>query len=138
MALGTAELAATALAQGEPHRLTMLRDRLVAMLAEALPRRVHLHGHPARRLPNTANLRIDGIAGHAVLAAAPEIAASTGSACHSGAHEPSPVLQAMGIEHDTALGAIRLSLGRWTREQDIDTAVEALTRAASAAAPTPR
>ena len=115
----------------------MLRDRLVANLTEALPGRVHLHGHPSRRLPNTANLRIDGIAGQAVLAAAPEIAASTGSACHSGTHEPSPVLQAMGIGHDAALGAIRLSLGRWTREQDIDTAVEALTRAASAARPNP-
>jgi cysteine desulfurase len=139
MALGAAaELAATALAQGEPHRLAVLRDRLVTKLAEALPGRVHLHGHPNRRLPNTANLRIDGIAGHAILAAAPEIAASTGSACHSGTHEPSPVLQAMGIDHDNALGAIRLSLGRWTHEHNIDTAVQALTRAASAARPSPR
>lgn len=138
MALAAAaELAVTALAQGEPHRLTMLRERLVAKLTEALPGRVHLHGHPSRRLPNTANLRIDGISGHAILAAAPEIAASTGSACHSGTHEPSPVLQAMGIANDTALGSIRLSLGRWTREQDIDTAVGALTRAASAGGPIP-
>jgi cysteine desulfurase len=132
IALGAAaDLAATAMAEGEPHRLTVLRERLVTMLSEALPGRVHLHGHRSRRLPNTANLRIDGIPGHAVLAAAPEIAASTGSACHSGTHEPSPVLQAMGIEHDIALGAIRLSLGRWTREQDVDIAVDCLSRASA-------
>ncbi|MGX7732675.1 cysteine desulfurase family protein [Rhodococcus sp. 2H158] len=130
MALGIAgELAATALVESEPHRLAVLRDRLVAMLSESLPGRVHLHGHPSRRLPNTANLRIDGAEGPAVLAAAPDIAASTGSACHSGTHEPSPVLRAMGIEHDAALGAIRLSLGRWTRETDVVVAAEAISRA---------
>ncbi len=132
MALGAAaELAVTALTQGEPHRLAVLRDRLVAILTESLPGRVHLHGHPSRRLPNTVNLRIDGVSGHAVLAAAPDVAASTGSACHSGTHEPSPVLQAMGIEHDIALGAIRLSLGRWTREKDVAIAAAAITRASA-------
>lgn len=129
-ALGAAaEFAVAALAAGEPRRLATLRDLLVARLDTLLPGRVHLHGHPGQRLPNTANLRIDHVAGHEVLAAAPQIAASTGSACHSGAHEPSPVLLAMGIDPGAALGAIRLSLGRWTHEQDVAGAADAIARA---------
>lgn len=126
-ALGAAaELAAVALAAGETQRLARLWDLLVARLESLLPGRVHLHGHPARRLPNTANLRIDHVPGHQVLAAAPQIAASTGSACHSGTHEPSTVLLAMGIGPGAALGAIRLSLGRWTHERDVAGAADAI------------
>jgi cysteine desulfurase len=94
----------------------------------ALPGRVHRNGHPTRRLPNTLNISIDGVLGHALLAAAPEIAASTGSACHSGARTPSPVLTAMGLPADRALAALRLSLGRWSTPEDITTAVAALSR----------
>jgi cysteine desulfurase len=57
------------------------------------------------------------------------VAASTGSACHAGQTEPSPVLLAMGIDPTTALGALRLSLGRWTTAEEIDRAVEALSEA---------
>jgi cysteine desulfurase len=93
---------------------------------------VHLNGPEKNRLPNTLNVSIDGVLGHQLLAAAPELAASTGSACHSGTHTPSPVLTAMGLERDRALGALRLSLGRWTTAGDIETAAAALTRAAAA------
>ncbi|WP_372662167.1 cysteine desulfurase family protein [Amycolatopsis kentuckyensis] len=126
VALGTAaRLAAADLAAG---RLAALRDDLHRRLAAALPGRVRLNGPEAgvQRLPNTLNVSIDGARGHDVLAAAPEIAASTGSACHSGVHTPSPVLTAMGFDADRALAAIRLSLGRWSTAADVDTAVRAI------------
>jgi cysteine sulfinate desulfinase/cysteine desulfurase-like protein len=66
-----------------------------------------------------------------VLAATPGVAASTGSACHSGQHSPSPVLTAMGPDEARALAAIRLSVGRWTTEADIDTAAGQLAGTAT-------
>ena len=88
-----------------------------------------LNGHPDRRLPNTLNLSITGVPGDELLAAAPELAASTGSACHAGTTEPSPVLSAMGIDRDRALSAVRLTVGRWTTSSDIDRAAELLANA---------
>ncbi|MFZ2166077.1 MAG: hypothetical protein WAV45_11495, partial [Propionibacteriaceae bacterium] len=63
------------------------------------------------------------------LDATPEIAASTGSACHSGVHSPAATLLAMGVAPDVALGAIRLSLGRSTTALDVREAVAALHHA---------
>ncbi|MGW4298585.1 cysteine desulfurase family protein [Streptomyces sp. NPDC004646] len=132
VALGTAaDLAASELAAGEARRLTDLRDRLHRALERALPGRVHLNGCE-RRLPGTLNISVEGTTGHELLAAAPGLAASTGSACHSGAHTPSPVLSAMGHDDTRALGAVRLSLGRWTRAEDVDRAAAALADAARA------
>lgn len=129
-ALGAAaELAATGL-DSERQRLAGLRDRLHRALDAALPGRVRLNGHPDQRLPNTLNISIAGVAGNDLLAAAPQVAASTGSACHSGITEPSPVLTAMGLDRDRALAALRLSLGRWTTTTDIDNAAQLLTAAA--------
>src|SRR6185437_7155074 len=106
-----AELAGGDLADGEPARIAELRDALHRRLCDALPGRVHLNGPVAARLPNTLNVSIDAARGHELLAATPQIAASTGSACHSGAYNPSPpVLTAMGLGADRALGAVRLSL----------------------------
>jgi len=131
VALGVAaRLAADELAGGVPARVAGLRDDLEHRLAAGLPGRVHLNGPRHARLPNTLNVRIDGTLGHELLAAAPEIAASTGSACHEGTHSPSPVLTAMGVSAQDALGAVRLSLGRWTSEADVVTASAALLRAA--------
>ncbi|MFI5613144.1 cysteine desulfurase family protein [Amycolatopsis sp. NPDC051903] len=107
-------------------RISALRDDLHHRLAAVLPVRVN---GPAERLPNTLNLSIDGVRGHELLAACPEIAASTGSACHSGVHSPSPVLTAMGVPPERALGAIRLSLGRFTTAGDVDVAAAALIAA---------
>ncbi|MFF8191343.1 cysteine desulfurase family protein [Streptomyces bobili] len=134
VALGTAaELAAGELADGTPGgRITTLRDCLHRRLADALPGRVHLNGPETGRLPNTLNVSLDGTLGHELLAAAPGLAASTGSACHSGTHTPSPVLTAMGLDADRALGALRLSLGRWSTPEDIETAATALLKAAAA------
>lgn len=63
------------------------------------------------------------------LAATPEIAASTGSACHEGNTEPSSVLLAMGLARERALGALRLTFGRWSEEGDVEVAVNALVDA---------
>jgi cysteine desulfurase len=131
-ALGTAAaLAARDLADGEPARLAALRDDLHRRLAGHLPGRVHLNGPDHARLPNTLNVSIDGALGHDLLAATPQLAASTGSACHSGTHTPSPVLTAMGVDAERALAAVRLSLGRWSTETDMETAATALIKAAA-------
>ncbi|GAA5185553.1 cysteine desulfurase family protein [Rugosimonospora acidiphila] len=133
VALGAAaELAAAELADGAPARIAALRDGLHRRLGDALPGRVHLNGPATQRLPNTLNVSIDGVRGHELLAATPRIAASVGSACHSGTHTPSPVLTALGLPIERALGAVRLSLGRWSTAADIDTAVAALTSATAA------
>ncbi len=130
-ALGAAaELARGDLASGSAARLAGLRDRLHCALAAALPGRVELNGPPDRRLPGTLNVSIIGLRGHDLLAATPGVAASTGSACHSGQYRPSPVLIAMGLDENRALAAIRLSAGRWTTETDIDDAAGQLAAAA--------
>jgi cysteine desulfurase len=100
-----------------------LRDRLhrniLIGLGEA---RVNLNGHPEKRLPNTLNISILGVIGENLLDRMPEIAASTGSACHAGTTKPSDVLLAMGIPKEQALGTLRLSLGRWSTAEEIDEA----------------
>ncbi|GGZ81919.1 cysteine desulfurase family protein [Streptomyces echinoruber] len=135
VALGTAaELAARELAAGGHDRVRELRDRLHTRLTEALPGRVHLNGPAEHRLPNTLNVSIDGTLGPELLAAVPEVAAATGSACHSGDPAPSPVLRAMGLDDARARSALRLSLGRWTTPADVDTAARLLTAAAAGTA----
>jgi cysteine desulfurase len=131
-ALGAAaELAVRDLARGEEVRLEALRNRLHAQLMAALPDLVELNGPPAGRLPTTLNLSIMGLRGDELLAETPGVAASTGSACHSGQHSPSPVLLAMGVGHARALAAVRLSIGRWTTMEDIDAAASQLAHAAT-------
>ncbi|MDQ7911170.1 cysteine desulfurase family protein [Phytohabitans sp. ZYX-F-186] len=114
----------------ERYRLAGLRDRLHQALDAALPGLVHLNGHPDQRLPNTLNVSVSGVSGADLLAAVPQVAASTGSACHSGTTAPSPVLTAMRLDRDRALGAVRMSLGRWTTRSDVDRAADLLATAA--------
>jgi cysteine desulfurase len=121
------ELAAADLG-AEPSRQRTLRDELWEKLSAAIPG-VLLNGHPTERLPNTLNISFPGARGSAVLAVAPELAASTGSACHEGGETPSAVLTAMGLDATSALGAVRLSIGRSTSAEQISQAAQALTRA---------
>lgn len=133
VALGAAaHLAAEHLATGAAQRLQDLRDRLHVQLTEHLPGRVLLNGPPdsTRRLPNTLNVSIPGLRGDDLLAAVPQLAASTGSACHSGHTDPSPVLTAMSLNEARSLAAVRLSLGRWSSAQEIDHAADLLASAA--------
>ena len=103
-----------------------LRDLFWERLRAAFADRVVLNGHPEHRLPNTLNVSFIGRAGADILAALPEVAASTGSACHAGKITLSPVLQAMGIAPDVGMGAVRFSLGRNTTPNEIEAAVDLL------------
>lgn len=104
-----------------------LRDRLWERLRQQWGERVVLNGHPTRRLPNTLNVSFPGCDGRAILAAMPDVAASTGSACHSGGTEPSPVLAAMGVAREVGAGALRFSLGRATTWEELESLLERLT-----------
>jgi len=106
-------------------RLRALRERLHQQLTAAIPR-LGLNGHPTLRLPNTLNIRFPRIPGAAVLEGAPEVAASTGSACHEGQQSASAIILAMGVAPADALGSVRLTLGRGTTEEDVDRAARAL------------
>jgi cysteine desulfurase len=128
VALGRACALAREQLAGQTERWLSLRERLLnGLVARVGP--VKMNGHPERRLPNTLNICVPGVVGEEVLARTPEVAASTGSACHAGLTEPSSVLLAMGIEPSLALGALRLSLGRWTTAEEIDRAVDHLSNA---------
>jgi cysteine desulfurase len=109
-------------------RLRQLRDRLWQRLRDSWGDRVVLNGHPEQRLPNTLNVNFVGHIGAELLQALPEIAASTGSACHEGTVCLSPVLQAMGVPTQLGRGAVRLSVGRFTTEEEIDRAADAFQR----------
>lgn len=112
-------------------RLRALRERLHQGLATHVEG-VYLNGHPTERLPNTLNVSFAGVDSTTLLAQLPEVAASTGSACHSGRTEPSSVLLAMGVSPDLALGAVRFSLGRWTTQDEVDRAVQLVAEQVSA------
>jgi cysteine desulfurase len=106
--------------------IEVLRDRFWALLQDIFGDQVVLNGH-AESLPNTLNVSFLGQIGAEILEKMPGVAAATGSACHAGQVELSPVLKAMGISPETGAGAIRFSLGRATSAQDIDTVVAQLT-----------
>ena len=109
-------------------RLAALRDELYARILGSVPG-LRLNGEGAPRLPNTLNICFPGCIGSELLQRCPEIAASTGSACHAGNHHPSAVLIAMNVDPDTALGAVRLSVGRSTTQEDIHFAARQLSGA---------
>lgn len=131
VALGAAaDLAGEAIASGERHRLSSLRDALSAALLDRLPEDVALNGHVEQRLPNTLNVRMKGLRAQDLLDGCPGIAASTGSACHAGQDNPSPVLLAMGQSPAQGMSAVRLSVGRWTTPEQVSAAAGILVDAA--------
>ncbi len=105
-----------------------LRERFWALLQDAFGDGVVLNGHPVHRLPNTLNVSFMGKAGGAILSRLDGVAASTGSACHAGSVELSPVLKAMGVTDEVGMGAIRFSLGRTTTFQELETVVHLLKK----------
>jgi cysteine desulfurase len=108
-------------------RVAVLRDHLWLELQERFGNRVALNGHPAHRLPNTLNVSFVNCVGAEILKRLEGVAASTGSACHAGRIELSPVLEAMGVTPEVGMGAIRFSLGRGTTREEIDAVVERLS-----------
>jgi cysteine desulfurase len=126
--LGEACRIAGTMLERESKRLTGLSDDLFAALKREIPDIV-LVGHQTRRLPNTLDVLFPNASGRKILEQCPRVMASTGSACHADSEEPSAILTALGIAHDKALGAVRLSLGRGTKQEDIAAAARALTEA---------
>ncbi len=121
---GKAVELALAAREAEQARLSGLRDRLVRGLLAV--EGAFLNGHPTERLPNNAHLSFEGVESESLLLALDlrGLAASSGSACTAGSLEPSHVLRAMGLPPERAAGALRLTLGRWTTEAEVDAAVE--------------
>lgn len=120
------------IAQGMPDeamRLTSLRNRLTATILERIDG-VKLNGHPLLRLPNNINISIDYIEGEAVMLNLDleGISVSTGSACSSADHGPSHVILAMGLPREQAYSSLRITLGRWTDETEIDHVLDVLER----------
>lgn len=131
VALGAACALASRTNATERARQIALREELWSRLQAGIPGIVR-SGAAVATLPNTLHVRIPGVAGSAVLAAAPDVSASTGSACHADDHAASGVLGAMGVPASEAAGALRLSLGRMTTHADIERAATALVTAAAA------
>src|SRR6516162_701524 len=100
--------------------IRQLRDLFWELLQTKFGKRVVLNGHPTERLPNTLNVSFVGKIGSTILSSLQGVAASTGSACHSGSVELSPVLKAMKVPPEIGMGAIRFSLGRTTTREEIE------------------
>lgn len=124
-----AELADADLVE-EAERIAGLRDRLWHGIAE-LPG-VHLNGHPTERVSGILNVAFAGQDSETLLMALRDIAIATGSACTSASVEPSFVLKAIGLSDELAHASLRLSVGRFTSEQDIDFAVGHIRQVVSA------
>jgi cysteine desulfurase len=105
----------------ETQRLIKLRDKLIKGVLGKIEDS-HLNGHPEKRLPNNANFWFKFVEGESIIIRLDlsGISASTGSACSSAKLEPSHVLSAIGLKPEEAHGSLRLTLGRWTKEKDID------------------
>ncbi len=126
--LGRATVLAARRMEEESARILALRDRLHHLLRKEIPG-VRLNGDPDHRLPGTLNLSFPGVSGRKLLAHASGLSASVGSACHEEAEQVSGVLGAMGLEPARARGAVRLSLGRFTTEEEVEEAASRLVGA---------
>jgi len=115
--------------EGEEKFQSSLRDKLIKGIPDKIPE-AYLNGHPDERLPNNVNFSIKYIEGESILLSLDMlgIAASTGSACTSSSLEPSHVLLALGLSHEIAHGSLRITLGRWTKEEDINYLLEHLPK----------
>lgn len=126
--LGMAAAVAVKELPEEMPRMQALRDRLQDRLLAAFPE-ARVNGHFYRRLPNTLSLSFPGIPADALLQTMPEVAASAGAACHSDQVRVSHVLEAMGVPMETAKGTVRLSVGWFTRDEEIEVAALAIEEA---------
>lgn len=120
------ELAAAELEE-ENARLIPLRDRLIEGILAAIPYS-RLNGHKTCRLPGNVNISFEFVEGEAILLLldAKGIAASSGSACTSGDLDPSHVLLAIGLPHEKAHGSVRLTLGRYNTQEEVDAVIKDL------------
>jgi len=106
-----------------------LRDRLWSLLQAKVPR-LHLNGHPLRRLPGNLNVSFDCVKAESLLMLLEgELALSTGSACSSTGGGPSHVLSALGLPPERIDGAVRIGLGRFNTQDEVDRAADLLAEA---------
>jgi cysteine desulfurase NifS len=110
--------------------LARMRDRLEAGLRRAFPD-LRINGHPEQRLPNTCSVSFKGLEANSILAELKNVAASAGAACHSDKVKVSSVLEAMQVPLEYAMGTIRLSVGRYTTQEEIDQALKEIKQAVS-------
>ncbi len=129
VALGRAALLAYKGMDEAGDRLAVLRDRLLDQLRDAIGDRLVLHGAGSERLPNTMSVNFPDVSGDSLLSRIPELCASTGAACHSGTTSISSTLAAIGLTPLEASGTIRLSVGWYTSEEEIDRAASLLIAA---------
>jgi cysteine desulfurase len=108
-------------------RLSKLRDKLIKAVLEKIPYSF-LNGHPTKRLPNNANLRFSYIEGESLILSLDMegVYVSSGSACTSKTLEPSHVLLNIGLKHEEAHGSLLFTLGRQTKEEDVNYVIEIL------------
>ena len=130
LCVGVGEAAALAEAEmaGEAKRLMALRQRFLSGILQALPH-TRLNGDPEQRLPGSLNLSFPGIPAPALMEACPGLALSPGSACTAAEIEPSFVLRALGLSDELAAASLRIGLGRFTTQDEVDYAVSALAAA---------
>jgi len=105
----------------ESLRIAALRDKLEKTIVEKVDD-CTVNGSTEHRLPNTSNISFPGIEGNALLASLPDLAVSSGSACTSSHPEASPVLLAMGVRPELAKASLRLSLGRFSTDDEVENA----------------
>ncbi len=125
--LGEASHLAAAEMEGEALRIKPLRDMLEAEIVRRIPE-TKVNGHPDKRLFSTLNICMKHIEGESILINLDfeGICASSGSACTSGSLEPSHVLLALGLDHETAHGSLRFSLGRGTTKEEVEKVIDVL------------
>jgi cysteine desulfurase len=113
---------------GEANRLSALRDRLRDAVTKGLDG-VQVNGDMAQRLPGNLNLSFEGVDAARLMGAVSDLAVSSGSACTSASVEPSYVLKALGLSDERAAASIRIGLGRFNTEADVDYAAQRLIEA---------
>ncbi|GIX05773.1 MAG: cysteine desulfurase IscS [Candidatus Poribacteria bacterium] len=129
--LGAAAQLCAQLREEEQPRIQGLRDQLWRRLQERIDL-IHLNGHPTERLYNNLNVLIEFVEGEALLMSAPDVALSTGSACHSASTTASHVLVAMGLDESAAHSAVRFGLGRWNTPEEVEYVAEYLAEKVAA------
>ncbi|MCA9311830.1 MAG: IscS subfamily cysteine desulfurase, partial [Phycisphaerales bacterium] len=126
--LGKACAIAGAEMDADRERLLALRNRLETSLMERIPHS-KINGALDKRLPHITNISFGYVEGEGLMMAVKDIACSSGSACTSASLEPSYVLKSLGVGDDLAHSSLRLSLGRWTTDEEVDFAIEGITTA---------
>jgi cysteine desulfurase len=124
--LGQACMLAFRSLEDSARQLETLRDRLYTQLSQVIGGRLKINGQQADRLPNTLSVNFPDVAAAEMITRLPELCVSIGSACHSGMAGMSPTLAAMGLDPDEARGTMRLSVGWFTSEEEIDRAASLL------------